>query len=72
MDGCVYGIDYGDALWMYTYVQTHLIIYIKCVPLFLCQSLLIPQEMGLKKLKKKKDPSMIINECHLAPSDFGF
>lgn len=21
--GCVYSIDYGDALWMYTYLQTH-------------------------------------------------
>ena len=50
VDGCVYGIDYGDALWMYTYLQTHLIVYIKmytCVHedvyLFVCQSLLIPQ-----------------------------
>ena len=40
--GCVYSIDYGDALWMYN-LQTHSIVYIRGAHFFVCQSFLIPQ-----------------------------
>ena len=55
MDGCVYGIDYGDALWMCTYLHTHSFVYIECVHL-LCQSLLIYLSKGVQKIINKTLP----------------
>ena len=30
-DGYIYGIDVLMILWLYIYLQTHQIVYIKCV-----------------------------------------
>lgn len=31
VDGCVFALMVVIVSWMYTYTQTHLVVYIKCV-----------------------------------------
>lgn len=40
INGYIYGIDCVMYSWMYTYLQTHPVVYIKYVQLFVCQSCL--------------------------------
>lgn len=40
INGYIYGIDCVMYSWIYTYLQTHPIVYIKYVQFFVCQSCL--------------------------------
>lgn len=37
-DGKIYGLHINDGSWGYVYLQTHQVVYIKYLWLFVCQS----------------------------------